>query len=214
MPTPAKGYYLDNERVPGTTTILSRFKDSGGLIHWAWDVGRRGEDYRDVRDKAAGIGTIAHEMVECRIRGKVFDPALYPAESVEKAARSFAAFEEWAGSTNLTPTETEVALISRQHRYGGTLDAMLVNGKLALGDWKTSNSVYGDYLCQLAAYGQLWTENRPNQPITGGFHLMRFDKDHGDFHHHWFTELDEALEMFLCLRRAYELDKVIKKRVT
>jgi len=36
MPTPAKGYRLkDGTRVPGTTTITGRFKDSGGLIHWA-----------------------------------------------------------------------------------------------------------------------------------------------------------------------------------
>src|SRR5687768_2946630 len=36
MPTPKKGYYTKRgERVPGVTTILSRFKDSGALIHWA-----------------------------------------------------------------------------------------------------------------------------------------------------------------------------------
>lgn len=36
MPTPRKGYYTTKgERVPGVTTILSRFKDAGGLIHWA-----------------------------------------------------------------------------------------------------------------------------------------------------------------------------------
>jgi len=36
MPTPKAGYYnVKGERVPGTTTIISRFKDSGALIHWA-----------------------------------------------------------------------------------------------------------------------------------------------------------------------------------
>lgn len=36
MPTPKKGYFTSKgERVPGVTTILGRFKDSGALIHWA-----------------------------------------------------------------------------------------------------------------------------------------------------------------------------------
>ena len=32
MPTPKKGYYVDGEKVPGVTTVLGRFKESGGLI--------------------------------------------------------------------------------------------------------------------------------------------------------------------------------------
>src|SRR6185369_1711903 len=36
MPTPTQGYRTaDGKRVPGTTTILDRFKDSGGIIWWA-----------------------------------------------------------------------------------------------------------------------------------------------------------------------------------
>ena len=43
MPTPKEGYFLrDGTKVPGTTTICSAYKDSGGLIHWAWDQGRSG----------------------------------------------------------------------------------------------------------------------------------------------------------------------------
>jgi hypothetical protein len=150
-------------------------------------------------------------MVDAHIRKREFPAADYPLELVEKAKRPFEAFLEWAGSTHLTPTETEVSLMSKELRFGGTLDAMLINGKLALGDWKTSNAVYGEYLCQLAAYGKLWTENRA-EPITGGFHLIRFDKEYGDFHHHWYSELNEAWEMFAHLRAAYGFDKKLKKR--
>lgn len=211
MATPKQGYWLEGERLPSVTTILSRFKESGALMHWAWECGKRGEDYREVRDKAASIGTIAHEMVEAHIRKKPCDLSSYDPELIEKAQKPFGAFLEWAGSTHLTPTETEVSLISRTYRFGGTLDAMLVNGKLALGDWKTSNGVYGDYLMQLAAYGQLWSENR-SEAITGGFHLIRFDKEHGDFHHHWYGDLADAWEMFRHLRLAYDFDKKLKKR--
>lgn len=48
MPTPKKGYYTKKgERVPGVTTILGRFKDSGALIHWANQLAY--EPYRHAR---------------------------------------------------------------------------------------------------------------------------------------------------------------------
>jgi hypothetical protein len=49
-PTKGKGrgkYRLaDGTRVPSVTEILSRFKEGGALIHWAWRLGMEGEDYR------------------------------------------------------------------------------------------------------------------------------------------------------------------------
>lgn len=201
------------ERVPGTTTVLSRFKDSGGLIHWAWQCGVDGKDYRDERDKAASVGTIAHEMVECHIRGRQFDPNKYPAELVRRAEKSFGAFLEWASDTQLKAAETEVRLVSEKYKYGGTPDVFFVKGKRSLGDWKTSNAVYAEYLCQLAAYKNLWEENFPDQPIEGGAHLVRFDKENGDFHHHFYTDLDDAWRQFQLYREAYDIDKRLKKRV-
>lgn len=71
MPHPRSGYHLkDGTRVPGTTTIIGRFKESGGLIWWAWDLGMKGLDYRDVRDKAADAGTLVHAMVEAHAAGE------------------------------------------------------------------------------------------------------------------------------------------------
>ena len=212
MPTPKKGYWIEGKRVPSVTTILSRYKESGGLIHWAWQMGMDGIDYRDIRDAAATAGTAAHEMVECFIRDKEFDSNKYDSDILEKAETSYGAFRKWAGSTHLKPTETECSLISTKHRFGGTLDAMLVDDKLSLGDWKTSNAVYADYLLQLAGYAILWEENYPNLTIKGGYHLLRFDKEYGDFHHHWYANLDDEKRAFLLMRELYEIDKRTKKR--
>lgn len=213
MPTQRKGYFLaDGTRVPSVTTILSRFKDAGGLIHWAWDLGKQGKDYREERDKAADAGTIAHAAVEAWIHGQPF--AFEGTEEVaQKAQRAFGAFLEWADQTQLKATHTEIPLVSEKHRFGGTFDALLVRGKRAMGDWKSSNSVYPEYLVQVAAYGKLWEEAHPDEPIDGGFHLLRFDKTYGDFHHHWWGELDRAWEAFLHLRELYDIDKELKKRV-
>jgi hypothetical protein len=214
MATQKGGYFLKDgvTKVPSVTTVLGRFKESGGLIHWAWEQGKSGKDYREVRDSAADCGTMAHEAVEKWLQGEEFK-WVYPLSDVtQRAQRAFAAFMEWAGQTQLKVTHTEVPLISEKHKFGGTLDAMLIQGKRSLGDWKTSNKVYSEYLVQVAAYGILWEENFPNEPIEGGFHLLRFDKEFGDFHHHWWGELETAKRQFLLLREAYELDKELRKR--
>lgn len=219
MPTAKAGYYTkDGTRVPSVTTVLARWKDSGGLIHWAWDLGTQQIDYRKVRDAAADAGSIAHLMVENYTNGVEFDPSLYDKGLLSKAEGAFGAFKEWADQTNLKVVRTELGLVSEKYRYGGTLDAMMVNGRLALGDYKTSNAVYGEHCCQLAAYGQLWDENNPDNKITGGYHLLRFSKqEHPDdpvsFTHHYWSDLSVALKMFLLLREAYELDKRVKKMV-
>src|SRR5579862_3572558 len=121
MPTPSKGYWLDGKRLPSVTTILSRFKDSGGLVHWAWSLGVEGKDYRDEQKKAADAGTCAHEMVESFIRGRKFDPAPYPAEILERAENAYSAFRRWADQCSLKPAKTEIELKSIKHRFGGTL---------------------------------------------------------------------------------------------
>jgi len=204
----------DGKQVPSVTTIISKFKESGGLIYWAWDLGMKGINYRDVRDKAANSGTLAHTMVELWInKGDPKTVKCPDKEILKKARNAFKLFLEWAGQTKLKTIETEVGLVSEKHRFGGTLDAMLVNDKLSLGDWKTSNAVYNDYLFQLAGYSILWEENRPEQPITGGYHLMRFAKETPDFAHYFWGELDEAKEGFLLMRRLYDIKAALKKRI-
>lgn len=213
MPTAPKGYFLaDGTKVPSVTTVLSRFKESGGLIHWAWKLGCEGKDYRQVRDTAASIGTIAHEMVECDIRGREFDASQYDAALVAKARNSFEAFLEWRGAVNLIPAETEIRLVSEKHRYGGTPDVFFVHGKRTLGDWKSSDKIYPEYMVQLAAYRELWNETHPNDLCEPGGHLLRFDKTHGDFHHHFWRDLDEAWEAFKHMRALYDLMKGLEKR--
>lgn len=212
MPTQSNGYFLDDgTRVPSVTTVLGRFKDAGGLIHWAWNLGKEGKDYRDVRDEAATAGTIAHAAVESWVKGKPFTWDL-ESSAGQRAHKAYEAFLEWADQTHLTVDRTELPLVSHKFRFGGTFDALLVNGKRAMGDWKTSGRIYGEYLAQIAAYGILWDENFPDQPIDGGFHLLRFDKEYGDFHAHWWAELNAGKRFFVHLRRAYEEDRELKAR--
>jgi len=216
MARPYSGYKNKaGAKVPGVTTILGRFKESGALLQWAFSQGQafeRGEikGLYDKRDEAADIGTQVHEIVECHMTGMPYEDPTDP-----RVISGFEAYLKWQEQTRLKFVATELPLVSEQYQFGGTFDFIAeIDGELCLGDVKTSKGVYSDFLCQLAAYDILWHENYPDRPLTGGFHLCKFSKQHGDFSHHYWPNLDDAREQFLLLRRAYDLDKELKARAS
>jgi hypothetical protein len=213
MPTPKAGYYIDGQRIPGTTTIIGRFKDSGALMYWAWQQGKEGKDFRETAEAAASAGTLAHLMVEDYLKDTITptDP-LISDDIRAKADSAFNAFLAWERQSNLKVISLEQPYVSHQHRYGGTPDGIVeVDGQLAILDIKTSSDVYRDHLIQVAAYRGLYEEVTGKQ-VTGGFHILRFAKENGDFSHHYYSELNDAWHMFLHLRAAYSLDLKLKKR--
>lgn len=219
MPHPKGGYRnAKGRRIPGVTTIIGRFKDSGGLLYWACEQGKaieRGEigQLYDKRDSAGEAGTLAHALVEARINGEPL-PDLPEGEIGRQAKQGYENYLSWAENNRIQIVKQEMELVSEKYQFGGCPDALGIDsqGQLALLDWKTSNGVYPEYIIQLAAYRHLWETNNPNKPITGGFHLCRFSKEHADFAHHYWSELDDAWEQFKLFRKAYDLDKKLKKR--
>ena len=222
MATPSAGYKLrDGSKVPGTTTIIGRFKDSGGLLFWAFGQGKLAEqgvikNLYDKRDEAADLGTRVHEIIEAHKNGQQINIDDAP-DGVKSGVD---AYLSWERMTKLEIVQQETQLICDCHRFGGTPDAIgRIDGKLCLLDWKTSNSVYADYLIQLAAYkhliehGYRLDNGEPlNLMLDGGFHLCRFSKEHADFAHHYYPNLDSAWRQFELFREAYEIDKELKKR--
>jgi hypothetical protein len=135
-------------------------------------------------------------------------------EDEAQVKSSFEAFLEWFESNHFEVIAQETYLVSELHRYGGTPDAIARDskGRLCLLDWKTSNACYQDHIVQLGAYRMLWNECNPDNQLTGGSHLCRFAKEHGDFAHHYFPNIDEAEKAFLLMRELYDIDKTLKKR--
>lgn len=183
-------------------------------MYWAWKQGKEGRTLYEERDKAAEAGTIAHALVEAHIKNAAVPSNVGIAEeTVARAEAAFGAYLSWERNSRIEIVDQEMMLVSEEYKYGGTPDAIgRLDGELCLIDWKTSNSVYSDMLLQLAAYRHLWEENHPDQPLTGGFHLCRFAKEHGDFAHHFYPDLSDAWEMFKHLRGAYQYDAGLKKR--
>jgi hypothetical protein len=126
---------------------------------------------------------------------------------------ALAAWEEWWRMHEFKIVATEMPLVSEAHRFGGTIDCVMRDsaGRLAIGDWKSSKAIYPDMLWQVAAYGALWNETQ-DEKIEGGFHIVKFSKEHGDMEHRYYRELDDALDLFLRFRTCFELEKAVKAR--
>jgi len=205
----------DGTKVPGVTTIIGRYKDSGGLIRWAYNCGRDGIDMDAARDSAADAGSLVHHWIDQVIHGQErTTPEKYDQEAAAKALVGFGAFLQWRDQMKLEVLSTETPLVSEGLRYGGTYDAVaLVAGKRVLLDWKGSNAIYPEYVVQLAAYRRLLLENGEDD-VTSGY-LLRVGKNWGDFHaHSWpLPVLDRAFRQFELYRESYDGEAMLKEVV-
>jgi hypothetical protein len=165
---PHQKYHLaDGTQVPGGSTICKIGDDAGALIHWAWDLGKRGLDYRKERDKAADIGTLAHFMIECMLNNQVADLSDYDEADIAKALVCYTKFLDWWEIQNLTVVATEIQLVNEEYRYGGTIDLIAVDddGDHVLLDFKTSKKISESYWRQCAGYAALWEANTSPAPF-------------------------------------------------
>ena len=231
MPTPRDGYRTaDGVKAPSVTTILGRFKDSGGLIKWAYKQGREHENLAmrklpapanlyDKVGEAALAGTIAHHLIDTHIRHGADKVSEYAAEYTNtdpdvkrRAWNGYQQFVKWLTNSRIVVEAHERQLISEKHRFGGTPDAVGVDadGNFVLVDWKTSNKLYGGMLIQLAAYSLLLEEREGR--IPQGAHILRVAKESADFAHHYYGELEREKKAFLLMRELYDIVYAIERR--
>ena len=201
-----KGYKnKQGVKVPGVTTFLGLLAKPA-LIHWAWKEGSEGRDYRKVRDKAGDIGTLAHYLVECAIKGIKPDVSECSPANLEKAKNAYQSWLKWKNNFGKIETvASEVRLVC--DTFGGTLDWVIKqNGNHILVDFKTSKSIFFEMSCQLAAYKYLWNINNPDKEIQTCY-ILRIGKEDGEFEQRRYMDLSKELKLFLHLRDIYYLKK-------
>jgi len=199
-------------KLPGVTTIIG-ILDKPALISWAWKLGTEGIDWRTVRNKAGGVGTLAHYFCECDLTGVKPDPDVvkeYSPVDVSKAETAYIAYLEFRDSNKLTPIKTELALVSEQYQFGGCIDCYAkILGKLTLLDFKTSKGIFPEMICQVAAYKALLEENGyPVEQVD----ILQINKESGAFTHHKMPDLTEYWLMFVDLIKVYNRKKNLWKR--
>lgn len=99
---------------------------------------------------AADLGSKCHDAFEAIILGK--EPEGYPAE-LEQPIK---AFKEWRLKSDIEIVDTETAVASLQHRFGGRLDAIGYSksrGGWGIVDYKTSSGFYGNEYAYQAGGG-------------------------------------------------------------
>jgi hypothetical protein len=164
----------DGERVPSVTTILNILAKPA-LIHWAWDMGTQGLDYRKVRDSAADIGTLAHYLIMCYLKNETPDTSEYSPDVLNQAENSLIKFWDWEKENPIQPFVVEEPLVSEKHGYGGTIDCLAkLHDRFTLIDFKTGKAIYNEATIQVIAYSCLLTEN--GYPVDS-IKILRIGRD-------------------------------------
>lgn len=121
-----------------------------------------------VKDKAANMGKIVHDWWEQYIKwklGQAKAPEWPVNPTVAKAVENLVMWEAEHGVQFL---DSEVPLYSRKYGYVGTMDfPFIMDGKLYVGDLKTSNAIYFEYYVQTAAYRMAREEEFPQEKYSG-----------------------------------------------
>jgi len=221
-------YFVDGVLIDGCTGVLSVL-NKPALIPWAvnmcvdyisksikpgvaideiaiktmLDEAKRAHNVK--RDAAGDIGTLVHNYCEQYIKGQ--NPSLPVNEQIRNGAL---AFLDWAKTHDVKFVEAERKIYSRRYRYAGTLDAEgLVDGKLAIIDFKTSSGFYDEMRFQVAAYEAARREESGNSYTRW---IARFDKKTGEFEAKEFDDLEKDFAAFLGCLEAYKRLKELKKK--
>ena len=191
------------KQIVGVTTVL-QLLSKPALIHWAWEQGKAGYDYRKVRDAAGEVGTLAHHLISSHL--KAIEPYLldYSAIQLTQAVNSYRRYLEWEEQHKIEPILIEEPLVSELYGYGGTPDLLArLDGELTLVDFK-SGGIYIEHYAQSCAYWNLLREK-------GYFSIKKIiilgiPRDEGDsFKEETYRDFERGFDIFIHLLRVYEL---------
>lgn len=202
-------YKLANgQRVPSVTTVLGVL-NKPALLNWAWRCGCDGLDYKAVRDSAAGIGTLAHYLIMCHLRGESPDTSEYSAQDNFQAENCLIKYWDWESQNHITPVLIEEPLVSEQYGFGGTIDCLAkINGELTLIDWKTSKGIYPEMIYQMAAYQQLLIEH--GYDVTRA-RILRIGRDENEgFEERVMVNLSKHRQIFHACLEIYKLQAELR----
>lgn len=179
-------YYLDGKQMTGCTTVLGMIAKPA-LIGWSAKmaseyVRENLKDLKDLnevcdkaksahrtkRDDAAKKGTDVHAEIEGLINDVIAnsDGTFYGGGNLNKQVNHFI---KWAIKNKVKFLESEKRVYSEKYFVAGTYDFKCeIDGKVYLGDIKTSSGIYDRTpLAQCAAYQMMELEREPENRIDG-----------------------------------------------
>ncbi|MDD4026997.1 MAG: hypothetical protein PHO75_02295 [Candidatus Shapirobacteria bacterium] len=187
---------LKDASVTGVSTVLNIIDKSKQLVPWAVNqtidylkenlkpgisydeveiaklLSNAKNTHHNTKNDAGDFGTLLHNWVEKFVKHE------NPPMPVNKVLRkSVEDFLRWTVKDKVKFVLSEQPLYSRKYQCAGTLDCIAtVNGKLYIGDWKTSSGIYLSQKIQTAGYRMMREEEYSTEKYVGQF-IMRFGKD-------------------------------------
>jgi hypothetical protein len=202
----------DGVGVVGTTTVLNRLSKPA-LVPWANRLGLEGVAVGKYVDEKASIGTLAHEMIHCMLKGEEADTSDYSQNQIDLALNSLKSFINWHKDSGLKSILLEEQLISEKLQYGGSIDCYgtLKDGTRVLVDFKTGKAIYGDMAYQLSAYANLLEENGYPVSVAMILNIPRADTE--DFYIKRWSDLTLQFNVFKYMLDVYKTEKSLKKDI-
>jgi hypothetical protein len=166
-------------------------------------------NYRNVRDKAADVGTLAHGALE---RYFTEPDAAPPLAGTPIRARYDEALN-WFKQYVIEPIGSEVKVYSKKHKYCGILDNIArVNGVVSLIDYKAAKTIRKPYEMQVAGYIGAYEEEHPEIRVEQAW-ILQIGEDRTIPYRYGRDKIKESYEAFLCLRKLYEWERTSGKIV-
>ena len=201
-------HYFGDKKLKGVTTILDQTIAKPALIGWAASEAANyasarisaGKEYtedeltkifkeakvahRKKKEKAADWGTIVHKAVEIWIKTKAIPTAVVAKGEnyilLPEHLKAVNDFVIWASTNNIEFLQSEKGIYSEEWGVGGIVDFVCKwDGKLFVGDVKTSSGIYETYFLQTAAYAKMMIEMGMYKSFDGMV-IINCKKD-GDF---------------------------------
>lgn len=123
------------------------------------------------RDRSGGIGTVVHSTIEQMLHNGLqddlpSDTGDLDTEAIVQVEKAVAKAKRWLGGNKIIPRGIERAFWSPSLGVVGTADLpAVVNGRLAITDWKISKWIGLKYRLQLTGYATLFEEEFKGEEI-------------------------------------------------
>lgn len=200
--------------VPSCTTIL-QVLNVPTLIYWSNKIGRRGKDYGNEMASYGRIGTFTHALIEKYFKGDLddFREKMDVCNDNEKAQayKAYSNFLRWTTENEFELLESEIKLVSDSLNFGGTIDFVgIINGKIVILDFKTSNYFNKKMFLQLAGYMHLLLEH--GYEIEGVM-ILKLSKTKDEFlvMEKSCDELEQYSKLFRFCLATHKLNEKIEK---
>jgi hypothetical protein len=228
-------YFYDGAKMTGCTTILSVIAKPF-LIQWAANMAvdyiadksiffestneykTNGDILREARtahrkkkEEAGTKGTDVHAIIENMIKFAIKEREGIIDCSIEHENKQVENFVEWALKNKVKFLESEKQLYSKELWIAGTCDFICkIDGKVWLGDIKTSSGIYPEYFAQCAGYQIMIDENKLYE-IVG--HIIVNLKKTGEFEEKRSISLEDYKRFFLAALDIYRVQEKIKGQI-